>query len=422
MRSFFSRRASGNVSSTKHALTAVLACISADLVWLGNGGVAAGQTGRSPREAMPAQGAATQTAASCPAMQRRDVPHAGLSLTLEEGFGFQVPSEPFMAAHAIRQVQDKPSQAVSVMVYPVAAEVSAGEFAEAMTAELLKNPAMKATVERMKSSVKMGGLEAQGRVMKYTFRGVPSAAVRLFAVRQVESAGADDKPQPLRLCYMVTIEAPAAGAAGLAKLMSSVTEGFRLIAIRRPIGLAIDAQDCPVADYSLGYSLASPLNWYQRLTPTGVETGLYDYAAGVEMPVARMVVREERMAATAEAVTTEAVQAFKAGVSQAGAAVDVVTSGPATAAGKDGYQVVLRQTAGKALSQPGGDGEGEATYIVQRTILAEAGNPAKRRSYSTRVYCLSKGPQLATEIAEKLAGGMQLLTAPAASASAPAGS
>jgi hypothetical protein len=338
----------------------------------------------------------------------RVLPHAGVVLTVGADFAYQSPAEPFMVAHAIRRMGGKPLQAVSLMAYPVTEKVTAAEFAEVMTAELAQTPAIRdVAIQRLASSIKLGGLDTQGRLLSYTFRGVASSAVRLFAIRQTELAGPDGTAHPIRLCYVLTVEVPSTAKAVLPELLTATARSVRLIDLQRPIAASVQEFEEAFRDYALGYGICPPRGWYARVTPTGVEMGQTDYLLGEPMPLARVVVHEEPTKPDAQACVAEALETFRAGAAEAGQVVEVLSQGPARLAGRDGVEIVLQQAPERTATRPAD--APAVLHVVQRTILAYGGKPARQRSYSVRLYCLSEDAARPRQIMETLAGQFELI-------------
>ena len=98
-----------------------------------------------------------------------EFPHAGVALGVPEGFEPQNVGEPFDVMRAGLLKGAKSVQAVTLSAFPVAEKVTAAGFADAMTAELRKNLAIRHAKETPRVSVRVAGIEG-----RFARRGVNS--------------------------------------------------------------------------------------------------------------------------------------------------------------------------------------------------------------------------------------------------------
>jgi hypothetical protein len=375
------------------------------------------QTAR--QASMPAvggQGKNIPSAGSTAACVNVSYAHAGIGLDVPAGLEPQILRDPYDLARFVRLERNKPVLAVTIQAFPINQQVSAGDFADAMTAEVQKSLAVSHLSVSRKEPMPVAGLEGQLRVLNYNFRGAATSAGRLFFVRQENPSAADTQPGladkvagpgQLRLCYVLTVELPAERQAAMDAILAGLAGSVKLAEIRQPTDLPITEFQQVVTDYKLGYSIKPPLAWYIDATDNGAELAQTDYVlGGLPMPMVQVIAVGCDGATTSRQFAQRAVEELQKSAGSDGDEIKVVSQKQSKLAGLDAWQVVLEER------QPAKDasdaGQLPAT-IVQRVAIMAGRAGSVPRAYSLKLYCQVRQVQTAEELMEKLAGQFETI-------------
>ena len=375
--------------------------------------------------AMAASGALAASPPAAPATMKmlpaEDYANVGISMALPQGFEPQTVIEPFDVLRWVFTESLKPTQAVTLCAYPIEDKVTADRFAEAMMTDLGKVLAITKLSVVKKSSMQVAQVEAYVLLLTYEFRGVASAAAKVFFIREEKVAQSPDK---VRICYVLTAESIAERQGTLTSVLAEVVKTVKFSGIRQPIAMPHKDLTSPVRDYKMGYSFRPPSHWYVRLTPNGVESGLTDYVlGGIPMPMMRIVTEEPAQPATAEQAAMKMLDSLKQNALADGQDVEVVSQGSSKMGDQEAYQIVIKQAPSTRPARAKADEE-PAVVIAQRSTGAVHEDNRPPRTYWLGVYCQATDTRAAEAILGRVAASFEVLppaTMPA-SATAPTSS
>ena len=342
-------------------------------------------------------------------------PHAGISVTLPEGFETHTTALPSIVVRAGMKVAGKPAVAVTVSAFCVATKAKASEFAD-FSDNALKSQLSVRKFKALKSvPIKVAGIEGVARLLKYTYDGAMTTAARVFVVRELD--GWD-----FALCYMLTVEAGAKREARLLPTLNKVISGITLTKPQAPASIPIRLSDRKLTDYRGGFTLRLPESWYGSPIKGGVSLGLKNYVArGVDSPQVVVLSASVPPEASAEAMATKAASRYIAATTQPDSGIELLGKGPAKVGKQDAYQYILKimydvpaeeKTGDKAKSakpaKPAKIGKIQALRIVCR----KDSDGKSVRAYFFTLSCLESEAKQVTPVFDALAGGFEYIPMP----------
>ena len=208
-----------------------------------------------------------------------EYPHAGVAVAVPKDFHLQNLREPFDVMSAVMTEGGKSVQAVNLSAFPVDASVTAETFAAEMAAELKKSLAIRhLKVLKTVKEMDVAGAKGIGQSLKYVFRGVRTAAARVYFLRELATAKE-------RLCYVLTVESAASERKGtLIKLLGDVMKTLRQIPLRQPVSLKPPPLGPPHNELRLGISVRPPRGWFVAPLPAGLQMAQTDYLLDGQPP------------------------------------------------------------------------------------------------------------------------------------------
>ncbi|MBS3733459.1 MAG: hypothetical protein KGY99_00850 [Phycisphaerae bacterium] len=348
-------------------------------------------------------GVCVMVAASAPAADgadtdaapgRIDLPHAGISLALPDGYTLEAAPE---ASVLLRGVPAAPSGApVSVSLSAVLTneETTAGACAERMYAELSENIDFR-ELERLKRlDARIAGSPGVMEVLSYVTSGEATVALRGLWLRDV--------PGGEKLCYVLSAETSEENRGALTAVFRSVLASLKVTEIRSPAALPVRPWDASVTDVAAGYRLAVPLGWYVAKRFDGTVLAQSDYRAG-GAPGRRASVSVT--VADAEQTPRAFLDFCQRRSKQLHSTEpETVSTTDAELGGRAAVQRVLLPAAGEAS---GAASSATPSIVVHRAaIVARGGQP---RAYSLLVMVRTDDASVAERVAEQVAEGFAFL-------------
>lgn len=298
-----------------------------------------------------------------------DFGNAGIRLAVPQGFTYVQPGEAFDVMRYAMQGSRRPSQTVSVSAFPVGEKTTAAEFADAMFDEVSKNLAIRDLKLLKKAALPVAGLSGEVRLLRYTFRGVPLAAARIFFVRDLPTG---------RIAYVLTVEAMEEKQGSLVPVFGAVIKSVSLIPIQQPWDAPLVLAD-RIEDHESEFSIRPPKDWITQAMPNGREIFLVDYdRGGVLSPVVK-IVHNHKVTGTAQEVAKAQLSLAMRAAKNRSLEAKVLSEGPAKIGSLDGYQFVLEQY-GKVRTASAPADEKTTMLIAQRTSFTRS--DGENRSYT----------------------------------------
>ncbi|MDY6914429.1 MAG: hypothetical protein SVT52_08245, partial [Planctomycetota bacterium] len=234
--------------------------------------------------------AASGIAAAAPAVSMdkpREFPHAGIALSVPKGFEDQPLAELSDVMRAVLIEANEPVRAVTLTAVAVAADYTVDAFAEAQLAELKQNLVIRKLKVLSKTQLSVCGVTGTAWLMSYSFRGIETIAARAYFIRDWPRA-------KLRICYMLTVEAPAEKQTFILPTLGEVIKTVTLSAPLHPYEVKLAGTGSVKKDHARGYSIRVPAGWFTNLSDTGMLLGQMDYLLGGEPNTKAMIVISSR--------------------------------------------------------------------------------------------------------------------------------
>ena len=350
-----------------------------------------------------------------------DYPHAGVGLTLPPQFQPQTLRDPLDVVRAVGPADangDIAPIALTLSAFPVDAKVTPEAFADAMLAELKRRGEIRKLKILNKAPIKVAGLDGTAYRLSYAFRGVKTVSVWLHFVQA-------SKAPLARICYFLSLDAPAERRAQLQPIFTALVAGVRLIPLQRPSDKTMGALGAELTYESYGFSFRPPHSWYvghtaQRhtgvmavdgrllLTKTVLHLGQTDYLSG-----GRRGVRSSLVLGSVPRgidVQTYARQSLRALVSPSEQASPTAEA-PAKLAGVTGHQYVCRPRPLRSPDPrtPADDAPGQSAFLVIRSIVVPS-QTGPARGFSLLLRCRAADANAAAAMMDRLASGFRLPT------------
>ena len=352
----------------------------------------------------------------------REFPHAGITLAVPKGFEDQRLVEPSDVMRAVLLEADQPVRAVTLTAAAIAADHTADAFAEAQLAELKQNLAIRKLKVLSKTQLSVCGVTGTAWLMSYSFRGIDTIAARAYFIR-------DWPREKLRICYMLTVEAPAEKQTFVLPTLGEVIKTVAFSAPLHPYEVKLTFTANVMKDHGRGCSIRVPAGWFANLSDTGMLLGQMDYLLGGEPnPLVTVLIGEVPAGSTGQSCAEKVLQAARDAYARQNIEMKLLRQGPAKLASMAAYQFTIQQTtrppaADTQPTQPAGDDKkNNVITVVHRTACCDAAKCQQARSFSIIVACSGAAPPAAEAIMDKLADGFELLeaTTQPATAAAPA--
>ncbi len=342
-------------------------------------------------------------------------PHAGIALSIPEGYQPRRVSEPFDVMRYVLERDGTTQVAVSLSAFPVSEDVTAEEFAEAKLSELRNLVAMRQFELIKTAEMPVANVTGHALRMNYTFGGIETTAAQVYFVREVND-------RPVHICYLLTVEERGEQNRLLSEL-GELVRTIRFLSPRHPGDIETPELGEPVRSSNLGFSVRPPEGWFGDTSLYGVNMGQTDYLlGGVMVPTVRVMVGRPDADVTAERLASRHLASLRETVKSRNVKVEVLSEGEAELAGRKGWQFVVRQYAELPEESPDND---SSVVIAQRTIVVEdeqlppvaaraaeaiANRIGPLRSYSIACVYRGENQDRAVEILEHIAEGFSLLT------------
>jgi hypothetical protein len=347
------------------------------------------------------------------------LPFAGLRLKLPAGFVLRSPESEWIAMDAGKLQGDRATMAVTIWVEPVEAQTTLAEFvsqaagavpasrpATAPSGKTDTRPAVEADTRPAagdagsmrgyalleEKDTHIAGRDARLHIESYNFRGFQTTAARVFFLRPTTGKN--------QLGYVLVLEAEKDPAhAQLQPLLEAVAGSMELIPVVSPAEEKIQDLAEAVTFREQGYSLRPPANWKVRVSGGGALMSMFqtDYARGVVMPTAQLLVSEPMEGA--QACSACAMKKVLERIILSQHKYATVREAGTTVAGQSGHEFIIReQVPPNARGQGGG-----IVLIAQKTVCAN------NRSYWLRVITDKDDVAIARASLDRLAEGLELL-------------
>ena len=367
-------------------------------------------------------GATTQTAGLI------EFPHAGISLVLPKGFECRQPEEPFDLMRAVAKDAGTPTQAVSLLAYPVDEKVTVKQFAESRLSDMESDLAIRHLTVVKDTPMEVAGIVGLAHSMTYTCRGEKTVAASVCFIRELAA------PQ-VRICYLLSVECAEKQADKLLPIFGETVKSISLTAVRRPTDLPVGKLGPAVRDSQRGYQFCPPLRLLVRQTPVGLIAAQTDClrcasVGGLPLPQLRVIVGDVEASATCEQYAKGCLRLAMQEAEKSGPQVSskVLLEGPAQMAGMEAYQFVLEQSSraepsSTPASTPASNQADEPVITVQRSMCLRQAD-GRKKGYSLILLCSDGQAKAAGAMMQELAEGFSLLapttaSGPTATATAP---
>jgi hypothetical protein len=361
-----------------------------------------------------------------------EFPHAGIALAVPQGHQMQTVSDSIDVMRAEAFQDNQPVQAVTLSAEPVA---QVAPTAEMLADARIASQANSLTIRNLQvlntATMKVADLDGAARLLSYTLRGEETVAATLYFVRELA--------QPkMRMCYILTVVAPASRKSDVLPTLGEVVKTVRLIAMRHPAELPVNQLGPAMRDPQGRCSIRLPLGWYAPPGPGGLSMAQTDYLLGGPPTVSAHVVVEAVDAASVQQRMDQCVEAARKAAADRNLQRRLLSRKNAELAGREACQIVFQQSpntqpasapqtsqAAESATQPGAVATPPSVVIVQRSLCLPGAEGKKAENFSLVLVAQGAAPEASEAMMDKIAEGFQLLgpastTAPATS-SAPAG-
>ena len=350
-------------------------------------------------------------------------PHAGVSLRLPMGFERRTLREPFDVLQARRANGERTALALTLSVFPVEPKTGADAFADAMLAELARDPAVGKLQVRGASRIKVAGLDATAVRVGYRSRGAEMVAIRIHFIREQAAP-------PCRLCYFMDFRTSAARQTDLQETVSEVVKTVRLPAVRHPWEAPGRARGPRAVHPRCGLAIRPPRGWHVNVpgaadanagAPAAARDvfrlGQVDYLAGGALSMearvlAGKVAGEGDGNRCARRVARECLGLVERGT--------VVREGPAQLLARGAHQLILRLRGSAGAPGDGGPTGPTGFVVIRGACMPADGLEGARRSFAVILRCRAADANSAAAVMDFLAGGLERVQPATAPTSAPA--
>jgi len=342
-------------------------------------------------------------------------PNAGISIALPTGFEIQAPSDASAVVSAARSIGGRPAQAVSLTAFCVGAKITTADCAD--QAERALSLAVRKFQSLKSVPIKVAGITGIARLLKYTFRGEPTTAARVFFVRELKSDG-------VRICYVVTVEVKAKYEQTLLPTLDKVIKTIKLTAVQSPGSIPVSLSDKELKSFSNAFSIRLPRGWFGSVVDDGINTGQTNYlAGGVPSPQISVLSRILESDTTSESCAKLAMSRHLDASTRPDSGVKVISQGPTKVGENDAYQFIIKMTykiqvatqpANSTTTQPANGGKVVTASKIQavRVVCRKGEGERPGRAYFITLSCLEADAKLVSKWLDTLAEGFKFLPLP----------
>jgi hypothetical protein len=269
-----------------------------------------------------------------------DLPNAGVNAALPAEATRHINTSPYqLLGGTLMDDEGNLLVSVALLAYPTHPNATAEEVADNIVAQMNQDLAFRQIEEDSREMITMGGLEAEQRVISYTYRGEAGLSSNTCALRHYAPAGID-------LCYVLKVDAPAENAEWIAPVVQAVLGSITFDAITPAACLPVGQLGEVVSLDEWGYTVSPPEAWCVStdIDSGSIYMGMMDHTLGGEiMPAVLVVAADIDAETTAESCVESFLTWAQDNAEITGTEVDILVQGPACLAGQAGQQVVLLQ-------------------------------------------------------------------------------
>ncbi len=324
-------------------------------------------------------------------------PHAGVSLTLPEGFELQMLAETFDVLRAVRYQEDAAVQALTLSAYPVEPSDTARAFANAKMAELKRNVNIRRLQVPKETTMPVAGVKGVARRLSYLFRGEKTVAAQVYFTRDVT--------KDLRICYLLSVESDEAHQGTMLRVLASAIKSLKRIDMAHPMAIELPEASLTLSDAKRGYAVDVPRGWHASSGRGGVYLFQTDLlAGGIPNPNVSVTVAGTLPETTAAACAEKLIAYVNKTATSKGLNAKVLSNEPAKLAGREGRQFVMRLS-----KSSDGNGEGAEVHVYRILCTPDPGGEGAR-SISLALVAQNAEPDAAAAKLDALAEGFSLLS------------
>lgn len=203
------------------------------------------------------------------------------------------------------------------------------------------------------------GAVALARLYSCSYMGQRAMLARLCWARDVPNA---EDGTSSRILYVLAMGLLESDVEALLPTFSAVARSVSQTELVRPMAALPDAQMIRLELPQMDLSMAQPWTWIGRRTEKGYELVAADWADGGRLdPRIELLMGQAPASRTPRELGTAAMERRR----EEGRPVDVVSEGPCSLAGRDGYEFLVRRAAG------GDEGETRPAMEMARIIRIE---------------------------------------------------
>lgn len=327
---------------------------------------------------------------------------AGLRVRLPEGFASQPLSNPNSVLLAVKGAQGTASpQTISVSIFPVQADTPLGSVLDHLMRMAADDVAVSGLAQLEQVELDYLSLPAMARLYTCHYMGEKMALVRLGFARPTPPAKAGGPPG--RLVYVLGMALLESQIGQLMPTASAFARHVELVDLAGPLERLADAPTHQVTLEDLGVVVAQPEGWVGQRTPRGYEMTATDWRrGGLVCLTAEAAVGAIADSYDAKSFALEAIKKPRADGSRA----TVAAQGPARLAGLDGYELLVRRTAG-ATTLPTTTAAASAGMEMARLVCTPA-SAGRRNLYALIVRSVEADEPALRQAMDKLAAGFRL--------------
>ena len=344
-------------------------------------------------------------------------PHAGITLTVPDGFESLPLIEMYQLVRAARIEDDRIDEAVALVAIPMAADATAEQFAADMLADMQQQLAFR-DVQLLESvDASLAGLDGQRCVIGYRRGGNENVAAALVAIRPMSGSGRS-------ICYLLMTECSSGRRERAVTLLNEVAATVEWTEVTSPMACEVAELAEPIELSAIGCAILRPAGWFAVALPNFVEMGLIDFTVGGKTsPMVRLMARAADAEGGSQAVAGESLAMALQLAEDIGDQATIVHQGPADLGGRVGYEFVLLLTpSGQAeveLRAPADDEDAAADVVetscvtvVQRCLCVAAADDGAAVAYVLTLVCESGDVPAARAVMDRVAEGFSLLDEP----------
>ncbi len=355
--------------------------------------------------------------------KRLEFPHAGIEVEIPDEFLLVKVEEPYDVMKAEIRKNEEVTQALSLSVLPVDAEMSANRFADMTENNLRKNLAVRKLKVLRKVPITVASHNGTARSMTYTYRGVKTTAARVYFIRRIS-------PKAGAVCYMLTSEASPKKQDKLLPALDKLLKSVKLTPMRSAIHTPVNVPENPVKieDHVRGFAVKLPLGWYVQNSKIGITLAQTDYLLGGQPGLSLEILKNKAPAGTTAKSYAE-LCVRKLQIAPSDDTPDHIISRSRAALGDmDAYQIVMKLTPPGTQTAPTSGPQDDAnadkqtkpqSWIIINQTACTATHQQPGNNYLLMLVCRGKDHQAAAGIMDKLAEGFSLLSPASAPATKP---